>query len=240
MSQEIIDALKELDPKNDDHWTGDGLPKLSALKDVKANRQEVTAAAPHFTRENPKVEIEQEIETLIGSDKQPAQFTLQDGTTLGLDYVVAKAQQDSGLNPVEWNSLDDEEREEYIAFTVANLDNLPSVVVEETEDNSDDLVSHKNALEEKIEKANAAIVEATKARDAIQAELDIVIKKLQATHNDKTTQKDIMAFIKSQNEQRAARVNRNRQIFEAVGNLKSPLDSAMASSRGAKRPIRQT
>lgn len=230
MSQEIIDALKELDPKNGDHWTGDGLPKLSALKDVKANRQEVTAAAPHFTRENPTLGIPTEFTGLAGSDKQPAQFTLPDDTTLGLDYVVAKAQEESGLHPAAWNSIDDEEREEYIAATVANLGD-GNVQQEKRqgrqEEVADEIVARKNELEEKLAEANTTIAEANKKRDIIQGELDIVISELENKYNDKTTQKDIMAFIKSQNEQRAARVDRYRQM--------SPLDAALVNS---KRPVR--
>lgn len=230
MSQEIINALKELDPKNGDHWTGDGLPKLSALKDVKANRQEVTAAAPHFTRENPTLEIPTEFTGLAGSDKQPAQFTLPDSTTLGLDYVVAKAQEESGLHPAAWNSIDDEE---YIAATVANLGEIDHGDLQQEkrqgneEEIANDIVIRKNELEEKLAEANAAIAEANKKRDIIQGELDVVISELENKYNDKTTQKDIMAFIKSQNEQRAARVDRYRQM--------SPLDAALVNS---KRPVR--
>lgn len=48
MSQ-IIEALRALDPKNDDHWTADGLPRLDV---VKASRTGITKAAPNFSRTN--------------------------------------------------------------------------------------------------------------------------------------------------------------------------------------------
>ncbi len=52
MSQETIHAaLQALDPKNDDHWTADGLPRLDVVK--AGTRAAVTAAAPNFSRANP-------------------------------------------------------------------------------------------------------------------------------------------------------------------------------------------
>lgn len=55
---EIILALAKLDPKNDDHWTETGNPRLDALGFTKPPlRADVTAAAPLFTRANPTVEL---------------------------------------------------------------------------------------------------------------------------------------------------------------------------------------
>ena len=48
------DALETLNPENDDHWTADGAPKLSALEIVmgdKVKRADVTNMFPLFTRE---------------------------------------------------------------------------------------------------------------------------------------------------------------------------------------------
>jgi hypothetical protein len=51
MSDEIRAALQKLDPKNDAHWTEDGLPAIAALGFKKApSRAEITNAAPKFTR----------------------------------------------------------------------------------------------------------------------------------------------------------------------------------------------
>lgn len=50
---EIRDALAKLDPKNNDHWTEQGAPRLDALElATKPARAEVTAAAPLFSRTN--------------------------------------------------------------------------------------------------------------------------------------------------------------------------------------------
>lgn len=57
MKEKILEALKKLDPTNDNQWTQDGLPKLEALKFMmggeNATREQVNEAAPGFTRDNP-------------------------------------------------------------------------------------------------------------------------------------------------------------------------------------------
>lgn len=59
MNEKILAALKKLDPKNDNQWTSDGLPKLESLKfhvGDSVTREQVNAVAPSFTRSNPVVE----------------------------------------------------------------------------------------------------------------------------------------------------------------------------------------
>lgn len=55
MKQKIVDALKKLDPNNDNQWTQDGQPKLDALKFLVGDtvtREQVQEAAPDFNRGN--------------------------------------------------------------------------------------------------------------------------------------------------------------------------------------------
>lgn len=51
----IVSALKRLDPADDEHWTADGKPKMSALEALMGRaditRAQVDAAAPGFNRE---------------------------------------------------------------------------------------------------------------------------------------------------------------------------------------------
>lgn len=49
MSDDIVTALKALDPANDAHWTADGLPRLDALPG-NPSRKAVTDALPGFNR----------------------------------------------------------------------------------------------------------------------------------------------------------------------------------------------
>jgi hypothetical protein len=61
MNMDIREALSKLDTLDDDQWTGDGAPKIDAVKELLGHpvtRQEIVNAAPKFNRENPIVEDE--------------------------------------------------------------------------------------------------------------------------------------------------------------------------------------
>lgn len=47
----ILEALKGLNPKNDEHWTAEGSPRLDALGIEGVKRSDVIAVAPHFRRD---------------------------------------------------------------------------------------------------------------------------------------------------------------------------------------------
>jgi hypothetical protein len=72
----ILKVLAMLDAQNADHWTGEGLPRidvLSALAGSPLTRDEVTKAAPAYTRTN------QVIPNAIGTDK-PGEAMKADGS----------------------------------------------------------------------------------------------------------------------------------------------------------------
>jgi hypothetical protein len=53
MSNSLIEVLKSLDPMDDDHWTGDGLPRLDVLKSRfggVVTRDEINESFPGFSR----------------------------------------------------------------------------------------------------------------------------------------------------------------------------------------------
>jgi low affinity Fe/Cu permease len=58
-TDDIRDALAKLDVKVDQHWTDQGLPRLEVLHqftgDSTIRREQVTNAAPEFTRSNPEI-----------------------------------------------------------------------------------------------------------------------------------------------------------------------------------------
>lgn len=59
MTEKITQALAKLDVGNDEHWTVDGQPKIEALRlvsgDFLLKRDDVTKAAPNFSRTNPSL-----------------------------------------------------------------------------------------------------------------------------------------------------------------------------------------
>ncbi len=61
---EIREALEQLDPQDDAHWTVGGEPRLDVLTSLfgkRVTRQEVIDTAPGFTRENPLLDKEDEV-----------------------------------------------------------------------------------------------------------------------------------------------------------------------------------
>lgn len=68
----LIEALLELDPDNPNHWTSDGLPKVDALRFATANpsltRDDITTAAPLFTRDNRVLEELEPVEPVKSAD----------------------------------------------------------------------------------------------------------------------------------------------------------------------------
>lgn len=56
MSDKIRAALDKLDPKNDNHWTQDGSPRIDTVKllagDQNITREQILSAAPQFNRQN--------------------------------------------------------------------------------------------------------------------------------------------------------------------------------------------
>ena len=52
----ILEALSKLDVANDNHWTGDGLPRIDTVRMLAGNpgigRDDITKEAPDFSRQN--------------------------------------------------------------------------------------------------------------------------------------------------------------------------------------------
>jgi len=66
MKDKIIAALAQLDALDDDQWTADGAPRMEVVQKLigdepKVTRQNVTDAAPKFTRENFQLEEKTEV-----------------------------------------------------------------------------------------------------------------------------------------------------------------------------------
>lgn len=77
MKEKILAALATLSAENADHWTGDGLPRLDVLNKIVGSpvtRQQVTEAAPGFSKSNTSLEVEGEkpvVQAQASSTPQP-------------------------------------------------------------------------------------------------------------------------------------------------------------------------
>ena len=80
----LIEALLDLDPENQNHWTSEGLPKVDALRFATANpaltRDEITEAAPLFTRENRVLETPEPVEPVKSADPELHEAIAQEKT----------------------------------------------------------------------------------------------------------------------------------------------------------------
>lgn len=95
----IVRALRKLDVSNDDHWTGEGLPRLDVVaeltKQKNVTRSEVNAAAPYFTRENPLFKLEDatgELTKAADEEVQPEEIDETSDSVLSvLEQQLAEA-----------------------------------------------------------------------------------------------------------------------------------------------------
>lgn len=87
MAATIIDALQALDPTNDSQWTTEDLPRLDVMKELLSRavtREEVSAAAPTFTRSNPVVGAASDT-TEEGDSEDGTSEDTEDGTSEDID-----------------------------------------------------------------------------------------------------------------------------------------------------------
>ena len=120
---EIKEALAQLDPKNDEHWTADGAPRVDVVASLTGNkdlkRQDITDADPTFTRakdpepeqkpQEPEVKADEELEPIDLTPK-----TFDDAMELiGDDFLVDRDLFDPALKLMddEANRLAKESKE---------------------------------------------------------------------------------------------------------------------------------
>jgi flagellar biosynthesis GTPase FlhF len=144
---DLRDALSKLDPKNDAHWTGDGLPLMEAVG-AGFTRKQVTTAFPNFTRENPVLESPPKaVETL-----EPKQ--------------EATKQSVFGMESSEFGGVSDEDDEEDQVDSPREPTPEEQAEAAKQEADAADLLEQKRA---QAEQAKAELEEATRAQDALVA-----------------------------------------------------------------------
>ena len=225
MSQQINEALLKLDTETKEHWTADGLPAVAALGINGLTRAEITAVAPHFTKENPTLELPDELEKETDDANEIKEETDEEASE-------------------EASEETDEEAE--VAEVAEGLPPVISdpVVEQPTKEATDDLLAQKQAAIDKVAVTGKAVADAQAAHDKAQAEYDDVENKLEASQRGHTTQHDIMAFIKSQQKLREQKAAAHGKIMASGLNLDAmgpaPIDKAMSrkNGRGTSRPQR--
>lgn len=224
----IITALGQLDVKNDDHWTSDGLPRLDVLaklmKVSNVKRGDVTEAAPNFTKDNPTLTAPEaqggESTTGQGADASPTPQADEakegaEGEQSGDDAQAADA--DDATDPAH----DVEAHDDEAAFDEGEIDEAEAAVLE---------------ARAKLDAAQAAANEAKAVVDKAQAEHDRLVELRDAEKRPHQDMEDRLTFIRRQHEQRAARAGLAAEALKGVDLSKldprSPLDRSMARKTG--------
>lgn len=82
---DIREALATLDTLDDEVWTSEGLPKIEAVKELlgrPVTRQEIVDAAPKFTRQNPELDMEAEVQPTVQETVEPEPVDLSDALSV--------------------------------------------------------------------------------------------------------------------------------------------------------------
>lgn len=215
----IVKALQQLDPKNDDHWTNDGLPRLDAIKGVSGlKREDVTAAAPHFTKDNPVFEAPKadggESTSGQGDDAAP---TPQGDEQQG-DNEQGSGDDEQG-DQDEQGSADDGDDE--LPELPADIDEAEAAVLE---------------AKAKLAEAQEQQAAAQKVVNEAQAEHDRLVEIRDSQKRPHQDMEDRMAFIKRQAQMRAERAGASAEILKGLDvnklDPRSALDRSMARKTG--------
>lgn len=219
MSTLILKALSQLDATNNNHWTGEGLPRIDTVKflagGAEVTRDEITKAAPNFSRTN----------LALGAVQgEPAPSGNPTGTA-ALEMAPAPGTQAAGaFEPSEGNpngEVHSQAEEGAGIFSAADYDAA--------------------SLEEKLAFAQGVLADreqevilATRSRDAASAEVDRLIyaSHKEGTPDDNATAiRDYLAVQAANLEAKAVQVNKMREAnidFKALMPGPSPLDAALA------------
>lgn len=226
MTKLIAAALAQLDHANDQHWTGDGLPRLETVRffagDSSITREAVTAAAPGFVRGAAA--------PAAGETGAGAPQTAPEGAGSTEAPSVAPA-------PAQGPSQGDSDAEAG-----------PEIAGEGSDTEAQAGKPSEDAMEAAISALNAARgrkAEAERDYAAASAAVDALVKAIESTREDANVATAVSGYLKSQ---QAIREERTRRMQALKGiNLrdilpqKSPLDDALRkrkASRSETRPVR--
>lgn len=224
----ILTALKQLDPANAEHWTGDGAPRLDVLaklmKVSNVKRGDVTEAAPLFTRENPSLEAPAteggESTAGQGADAAPTPPADDEQAQEGAGDGDQGGDDEQAQDPEQPPADPDEDDE----------DPLPG---DEELDEAELAVREAKA---KLDEAEAIANDAKKAVLAATAEHDKLVEARDRARSPHADMEERLAFIKRQQENRARRAGVSTELLKGINvdqlDPRSPLDRSMARKKG--------
>lgn len=212
MTNKIIEALKKLDPVNDNHWTADGLPRLDTVKmlagDQTLTRDSVTSIVPEFSRSNTAVP---DVAPTTGETPSSAPVKAEEvAVVVGDEQPTQEAQsQEVGTGSTE-GTTEVETLEKEIAAQSQRVHELRVL-----KDQAIEAFHVEQQKEDRLREQLDRIKPADRNVDAIQS------------------------YLAAQREQLEERAARQKMISDSgidlkalQSNLKSPLDAALSQRRG--------
>lgn len=210
MTAQILDALKKLDPANDNHWTEDGAPRMDTVKMLAGNpgltREAVTAAAPGFSRAVP-----------LATETPPAETKPEDTVVTSQEPSNASVEGSAGAGEADSQVQSGDAKGE----ALARLKSAQAALVEAT------------ARKAEADQVHAAAIQALdEATDAL-TEAGGIETLADALNGYARSQAKIRA-------ERADRLNALRGInLKDILPMRAPIDNAMSrkTQRGGQRPV---
>lgn len=241
MKDKILEALSQLDPLNDDHWTTDGAPRMDAIEaivgDKSITRKDIVNAAPDFNREKASQPPEDDEQS---GDQGEAQENQTNGE--GSQEQQPNPDDEQGKDPDLEDQEDKDEPQGELEIPTGQTEAefiqwMLTLKANDLESLEETLKEQINQLAQGIEQAKELIIKTRRAVTATRQRIQQIVP-------GSTNQDAINDFIKAQNAARAAKVARRNEILKGVKvdelDPRAPIDAAMArkTKRGTQRPVR--
>ena len=207
-NEEILEAVRALDPHNDEHWTADGLPRLDAVENLlgaSVNRKSVTNAAPDFSRQVALSLVDAPEDGEPPVDEPPVDDEDTDAET------VPQSPKPTTPPDSDTASNDDEDEDDPLAEGPADEEAAMDEEILE--------------LQERVDEIRAALERGKKALAEAEEELSATIDAKNRAFPPLSPAEAIQQFQRSEHAKRAA----------ARGvTLTSPLDAALKARKKAR------
>lgn len=234
---DIKQALEYLDPDDDSHWTAEGLPRIEAVSSLverTVKRQEITDAAPMFTRAFAAgLPVEDDDENEQGDE------TTTDAGVPGAEVEESVEGDGEGGDGETGDGLAS-----------------PSSPISVLDRPAGEILASRELLEQALIELGDKVIEVSRRKSDIEKELASINNQcvILSRHLDRMTKhdpgrstRDIQAYLRRTHEARAQRVLRAQAFVQAGTNMKdvieqlrggSRLDAAMERkrTRGTQRP----
>ena len=219
--EKLTEALASLDPDNDEHWTGEGLPRVDVVNEMvpgEVTRQAITDTAPQFNRDAWRAQRDEMAQKAELADKAAAENP------------------DDGGEPAAAQPPKEPEPEGDDLPLAAELDENARLALEKDAE-AQAVMAEIREAEKEVERQKERVLELTRKHD------QLVFEREQLKPSP-TNGEAIRSYIESQNAARLARHEAHQEILKGIDLKKiqkaSPLDAAMARKRqrGTQRPQR--